>query len=107
MAGVTTPHTPPPITPPTLICGESSPTLGPRRPHDKRVRRDVRPIARRPRRLLGRRRRGPLLGPALGSRLRRLPAALLPLVHGRHAEHLLQRARPARRPGPRQAARAR
>ena len=54
----------------------------------------------------GARGRGHPLGPALGPGARRLAPAVLPLVHRRRAQHLLQRPRPPRRPRPRQAARA-
>ena len=43
---------------------------------------------------------------AVAARARRLARAVLPLVHRRPAEHLLQRARPARRARPRRPARA-
>src|SRR6266545_6486737 len=68
------------------------------------VRRGVRAVATGPPGVLGGGGRGSLLGAALGPRVRRRAATLLSLVHRGRAEHLLQRARPARRPRPRQAA---
>ena len=54
-----------------------------------------------PRRVLGRGGRGAALGAALGPGARRFAPALLPVVHGRPAQHLLQRSRsPPRRARP-------
>ena len=60
----------------------------------------------RPGGVLGRGGQGDRLDHAPAARPRRRPPAVLPLVHRRHPQHLLQRARPARRRGPRRAARA-
>ena len=69
------------------------------------VRRDLLPFARRARGVLGRRGFADRLDGAVGTRARRLARAVLPLVHGRPHEHVLQRARSPRRRGPRRAAR--
>ena len=65
--------------------------------HARQLPGDLCPVAARSRRFLGRSRRGAGLGAALGSGPRRRPPAVLSLVRGRPAEHLLQRGRPARR----------
>ena len=52
----------------------------------------------------GARRRGASTGSAAAAGPRRRPAAVLPVVPGRPAQHLLQRARPARRRRPRRPA---
>src|SRR5882724_12890371 len=65
---------------------------------EERLRRYIRVVDEGSRGLLGRGRGGRSLGPALGPCARRLAQTLLPLVHRRRAEHVLQRARPARGP---------
>src|SRR2546427_8235633 len=74
---------------------------------EERLRRNVPAFDEGPASLLGGGRRGHLLGQALGPCLRRLAQALLPLVHRRRAQHLLQRARRSRGSRPRQATGAR
>src|SRR5438552_1420761 len=56
---------------------------------EERLRRDVPAFDEGPGSLLGRGRRGHLLGQALGPRLRRLAQAILPLVHRRRLQYLL------------------
>ena len=65
-----------------------------------------RALAREPEAFWARRGGGDRLGRALAARPRRLARAVLPLVPRRPAEHVLQRARPARRARPRRPARA-
>src|SRR6266446_2853247 len=62
-----------------------------------RLCRDLSPIDRAAGGILGGSRRGNRLEAAMGQRTGCQPAALLSLVRGRAAQHLLERARPARR----------
>ena len=67
--------------------------------------RGLRPLARRPRGLLGRGGGGGALVPPVGRGAGRLPRALLSLVPRRPGQQLLQRARPPRRERPGRSAR--
>ncbi len=79
-------------TPPRAVTAVKAAPSERRGRHGEQVRRNPSAIARAPRRVLGRGGGGDLLGAAFRAGARRQPAALLPVVSGRPAQYLLQRA---------------